>query len=337
MAGPNLNVQRDSVKLLNETDQLRRKYNGSYAWGIDPADLGLIRLLAKGEKKKIVSKLDEDTKRKLISFIKYFPLSANPRRPDYVDFLAAEFPQLLIEYGSIDPDESHPLDTESDSERKIAINPDSAIKERLSRLLEKEEFAKGYLDHLSKATANNRVRPILDLNNVPAVVKESYVQQNRLDQLKYSNRNALMMTIKPFLSWLPWMVTRWLFGTTTNHIAGAFVNSAPAAGSYAGAMRAIQEPAVMPGSPPRRDEPAAHPTYSPLPQTQPYSPAPTSRTVYSPPRRLTEKDEVPAAHVYSPLPALQPERQRDYSPPPQGGGRTIVELCQAPGPGGSPG
>jgi hypothetical protein len=225
MSGLNLNVQHQSLKLLSQTDHLQRMNRGSYVWGIDVEDLGLVRLLASGEKKKIA--LDEATKRKLISFIRYFPLSDNPNEPDYVDFLAENFLELL--HSLTEPHRSHILTSELDKKRKIPVNTEFQIRTRLSRLLQKEEFARGYLDHLSKTEMTSVETAIFDLKQIPQTIKDLYIQENRKDQLKYSNRSPLMGTLRPLLSWLPEFMTRWIFGATKNQVASSLVSITSAA------------------------------------------------------------------------------------------------------------
>lgn len=342
MSGPNLIVERDSLKLLDETNDLQRLHNGSYAWGIDPEDLGLIRLLARGENNKIAARLDEATKRKLISFIKYYPLSDDPDRPDYVDFLAGDFLDLLIEYSIIEQGEYHPLTSAPDRERLIPVNDEPQIRARLSRLLEKEEFSKSHLDYLSKAGRKQPVASFFDLQQLPQTVKESYVQQNRQDKLKRANRNPLMISLKPFLSWLPWMITRWLFGATMDNIA-ANLNTAPApigGGSHANVARELGAAAEPPASPsiapatPRaaKSEPPADGKYSPPPQdAEPpaeatYSPAPPPAGTYSAPASpaaVTYSPAAPGTSIYSPAPGPD---VRSYSPPPGYQGPTVLEF-----------
>lgn len=195
MSGHNLkNIVDQSWEFIRKNDAITAKYFGSHANGLGIEAINLLTDISAGKEQRVLKKLNTKTKRTLISFIKYFPLSDDNANNDIIDFLAEYCPAVLYEFCLINAADvkNHPLLDENFKhlDPLIKINPLPAITNRLNRLLENEKFSAGLLVHLRQNVLPEKPQFIFDLKNLPANVRQTYATQSDQDQRKFFNKHA---------------------------------------------------------------------------------------------------------------------------------------------------
>lgn len=202
MSGHNLkNIIEESWNLIQKNNEITAKYFGSHAKGLQVEETNLLGVISSGKEQRVLKKLNTKTKRTLISFIKYFPLSDDNAKKDIIDFLADHCPEVLYEFCLINAADvkNHPLLDKNFKhlDPLITTNPLPAITNRLNRLLENEKFSAGLLVHLRRNVLPEKPQFIFDLKNLPANVRETYTTQNEQDQRKFFNKHV---SLKKFTS-----------------------------------------------------------------------------------------------------------------------------------------